>query len=424
MCFVDTITHGIVGALAGKAFFAGTDEPPDIIFDGKSIAHSSNTAKAAIVACTIGSIFPDIDIFAGPLARNPLAIMEWHRNFTHSLVLMPLWALLLAAVSQPLARRLRWKLPSFAKLAGIYAVGLVSHTFLDVLTNFGTMAWSPLNYSRVAWDWLFIIDFSFSGMAFVPQLAAWCYREPAQFARRAGILWLVLSVCAAGVYEFAEVSGYGFSFWVVGIASVVIAALLFGPQIRGAGFGWTRASWCRVAMAVLCAYLVCAAVFHQKALAYAADYATSHHLQVTSLAALPLPPTLTHWAGVITTPEGVWRTTFSVPGGAVERAQLYGETDPNRFIAEAKTLRDVQIYLWFARFPVWQVEQVQGRTVAEVTDVRFFREDVSEHRSEHRNDSTTAPRETKGRFIARGFTFQVVFDTAGNVISDGFKAPE
>jgi membrane-bound metal-dependent hydrolase YbcI (DUF457 family) len=417
---MDTITHGIVGALAGKAFFAGRDEPATPLHGNSSIAISSRTAKVAIAACTIGSIFPDIDIFAGPLARNPLAIMEWHRNITHSLVLMPLWALLLAALSQPLARRLRWELPSFTKLAGIFAVGLVSHTFLDMLTNFGTMAWSPLSYTRVAWDVLFIVDFIFSGIALAPQLAAWCYREPTKFAWRAGVCWSLLSAGVVGVYEFAKVSGYGFPVSVVGIASGLIAAMIFAPRIRGIGFHWTRARWCRGAMAVLCAYVMCAAAAHRKALAYASDFAVSHQLKVENLAALPLPPTLTHWAGVITTPEGVWRTTFQVPGGNVERAQLYGETDPNRFVAEAKNLRDVQIYLWFARFPVWQVEQIRGRTVAEVTDVRFFRENAQEIK----NNSSPEPQGSKARFLARGFTFQVVFDAAGNVISDGFKAPE
>jgi len=417
---MDTITHGIVGALAGKVFFAGEDEPVNFASGGNSIALSSPIAKAAIAACTIGSIFPDIDIFAGPLARNPLAIMEWHRNITHSLVVLPLWALLLAALSQHLARRLRWKLPSFAMLAVIYAVGLVSHIFLDVATSFGTMTWSPLSYSRAAWDWLFIIDFTFSGIALVPQFAAWCYREPAKFARRAGLLWLVLSAGVVGVYEFAESSGYGFPVWVVGIASAMIAAVIFGPRIRGTGFGWKRANWSRVAMAVLCTYLMCAALAHRKALAYTADFASSHHLKVENLAALPLPPTLTHWASVIATPEGVWRITFQVPGGRLERAQLYAEANSDRYIAEAKNLRDVQVYLWFARFPIWQEERIHGETVAEVTDVRFFREN---NQGSDKN-SQLGEGGTGARFIARGFTFQIVFDAAGNVISHGFKTPE
>ncbi len=86
---MDTITHGIVGALAGKAFFAGRDIPVGNSRIAGSSAISSPTARATIVACTLGSMFPDIDIFAGPLAHNPLAIMEWHRNVTHSAVLLP-----------------------------------------------------------------------------------------------------------------------------------------------------------------------------------------------------------------------------------------------------------------------------------------------------------------------------------------------
>src|ERR1700681_1791333 len=106
---MDTITHGIVGALAGKAFFAGRDVPAVFAKDRQARALSSPTSRTAIVACTLGAMFPDIDIFAGPLAHNPLAIMEWHRNITHSAVLLPVWALLLTAVSIPVARRLKWE---------------------------------------------------------------------------------------------------------------------------------------------------------------------------------------------------------------------------------------------------------------------------------------------------------------------------
>ena len=417
---MDTITHGIVGALAGKAFFAGKDVPADSGSGATAAALSSPTAKAAIAACTIGSIFPDIDVFAGPLARNPLAIMEWHRNITHSLVMLPLWALLLAAVSLPLARRLRWEAPPFAMLAGIYAVGLLSHIFLDVATNFGTMTWSPLNYSRAAWDWLFIIDFTFSAIALAPQLAAWCYRVPARFALRAGIAWVALSAGVLGVYGFAALQGFGFPAWVAGVASAKLAILFFAPRIRGAGFRWKRANWSRATMSVLCAYLACAALAHRTALAETAEFAASHQLQVQSLAALPLPPTLTHWAGVVTTPEGVWRTTFRLPGGKLESTELYAAAGSNRYVAEAKSLRDVQIYLWFARFPVWQVHRVQADTVAEVTDVRFFRQNLQEWN----DDPSPASQGARPRVNPPGFTFQIVFDPAGKIISYGFKRPE
>ena len=45
----------------------------------------------------------------------------------------------------------------------------------------------------------------------------------------------------------------------------------------------------------------------------------------------------------------------------------------DRYVEEAKKLRDVQVYLWFARFPIWQVKKQQGQTIVEISDVRFFR---------------------------------------------------
>jgi membrane-bound metal-dependent hydrolase YbcI (DUF457 family) len=417
---MDTITHGIVGALAGRAFFAGRDVPADSAKGAWLHPKSAPAAAASITACTLGAIFPDIDVFAGPIARNPLAIMEWHRNITHSLVMLPIWALLLAAVSLPLARWVGWKPPSFATLAGIYAFGIASHILIDVLTNFGTMVWSPLNYSRVAWDCLFIVDLGFSGIALLPQFAAWCLREPAKFTRRAGFVWAAFTGGAIVAYEVADGAGFEFPVWVVGAASALTAATVFLPASGGIGFRWRRASWCRMGIAALCVYMVCAAAAHRKALAYTEDFAASRHLRVENLAALPLPPTLTHWTGVITTPDGVWRATFHVPGGTIERTQLYADAGSDRYVAEAEQLRDVQIYLWFARFPIWQVTRSEGQTVAEVTDVRFFRGENSEA-----SDDPRRPQRVPGiRNNAAGFTFQVVFDSVGHVISHGFKRPE
>ena len=416
---MDTITHGIVGALAGRAFFAGRDVPVISSDDAVLRFESDPTARVAISACTLGAIFPDIDVFAGPIAHNPLAIMEWHRNITHSLVMLPIWALLLAGVTLPLARWLGWKPPSFAKLVGIYAFGLASHVLLDVFTNFGTMVWSPLNYSRVAWDWLFIIDLGFSGIALLPQFVAWCHREPAKFNSRAGIVWLLFTGYAGATYAVAKSSGYGFPVWVAGATSALIAAILFLPAVRKVDLRQTRTNWCRAGLAALCVYVALAAAAHRKALAYTEDFAHSHQLRVEKLAALPLPPTLTHWTGVINTPEGVWRTTFHVPGGALERSQLYADAASDPYVAEAEQLRDVQVYLWFARFPIWQVSRSEGRTVADVTDVRFFRGENSEASSNLRQSGRLP-----GMRNTAGFTFEIVFDSLGHVISHGFKRPE
>ncbi len=233
-------------------------------------------------------------------------------------------------------------------------MGIATHIFLDLVTTFGTMVWSPLQYSRPAWDWVFILDLTLTSIALVPQLAAWCYREPRQFARRATGVWAVLTVGAVATYFFARTAGYGFPLIVIGMASAIFAAVVFAPAVQGTGFHWTRASWCRVGLAAVCAYIALTAAAHHKAFADTQQFAAAQHLQVESLAALPLPPTLTHWVGLVSTPEGVWRTTFHEPGGAVEGTQFYAGAQNSEFIEEARKLRDVQVYLWFARFPIWR----------------------------------------------------------------------
>jgi membrane-bound metal-dependent hydrolase YbcI (DUF457 family) len=415
---MDTITHGIVGALVGKALFPGRDVPAGTTRGGVAHALSSPTARIAIVGCTLGSMFPDIDIFAGPLARNPLAIMEWHRNITHSAVILPIWALLLAALSIPLARRLKWETPPFLTLFAIYAVGIATHIFLDLGTSFGTMVWSPLRYSRPAWDWIFIIDLTLTGIALVPQLAAWCYREPGQFWRRSISIWSALTLGAIGGYFLADISGYGFPIAVSAVVSAVFAVIIFLPAAQGIGFRWTRANWCRTGLVVLCVYIGVAAAAHHKAFEDVEHFAAAHQLQVESLAALPLPPTLTHWVGLVSTPEGVWRATFHEPSGIVESTQLYTDAQSRELIDQARKLRDVQVFLWFARYPVWRVQQREGQTtVVEISDVRFFREHVPDESVDpppSRSFSGGGPRRT-------GFTFVVVFDPGGRVASSGFK---
>src|SRR4029077_15692852 len=98
--------------------------------------------------------------------------------------------------------------------------------------------------------------------------------------------------------------------------------IIFLPAVQGAGFQWTRASWCRAGLTILCVYIGLAAAAHHKALADVEHFAAEQHLQVESLAALPLPPTLTHWVGLVNTADGVGSTQFPEPGGAGERTQF------------------------------------------------------------------------------------------------------
>src|ERR1700691_2565644 len=116
---MDTITHGIVGALIGRALCAEdlSQIAPTWLERPRTIG------RVAIISATLGAIFPDIDVFAGPLAHNALALISWHRNITHSLILLPVWALALAALTYWLARKAEWPSPTFGTLVAIYAIG-------------------------------------------------------------------------------------------------------------------------------------------------------------------------------------------------------------------------------------------------------------------------------------------------------------
>src|ERR1700686_2632283 len=166
---MDTITHGIAGALIGKAVFRCED-----LF----ASHPINRGRIPPRSRSPGAIFPDSDFIRDFFSSDKLLIVTWHRSLTHSLVLLPLWALLLAGMTRGLVRWRKWEAPSFAALTAIYAVGLLSHIFLDLVTSFGTMIWSPLEWSRPAWDLIFIVDFTLTAIFLVPQLLAWVYAHP------------------------------------------------------------------------------------------------------------------------------------------------------------------------------------------------------------------------------------------------------
>ncbi len=178
---MDTITHGIAGALIGKAVLRGED-----MFASRPM----NRGRIITWSLMLGAIFPDSDVFRDIFSHDRLLVITWHRSITHSLILLPLWVLLLAGITRLFANSRKWEAPSFAALVGIYAVGILSHILLDLVTSFGTMVWSPLQWSRPAWDLIFIIDFTLTGILLVPQLLAWVYAHPEKTKGRAVGMWL------------------------------------------------------------------------------------------------------------------------------------------------------------------------------------------------------------------------------------------
>src|ERR1700756_3208922 len=182
---MDTITHGIAGALIAKAAFRGQD-----MLSAKPV----NRERIVTWSLMLGAIFPDSDVVREFFSHNDLLILTWHRSITHSLVCLPFFAVALAALTRWFVRWRKWDAPSFAALTGIYAVGILSHIFLDLVTSFGTMIWSPLRWSRPAWDLIFIVNFTLTGIFLVPQVLPWVYVTPEGLRRRALVNWLGFTV--------------------------------------------------------------------------------------------------------------------------------------------------------------------------------------------------------------------------------------
>jgi len=217
---MDTITHGIAGALISKAVFGGED-----MFRSAPM----NRARILTWSLMLGAIFPDSDIFREWFSSNPLLVLTWHRSITHSLICLPIFALSLAALTRWFVRWRKWDAPSFASLTGMYAIGIASHILLDLVTSFGTMVWSPLRWSRPAWDLIFIIDFTFSAILLVPQILPWVYAKPEGLQKRALGCWFifVLGTLAVGGIALAIGAPIGMALYQgYGLQAVMIACIL------------------------------------------------------------------------------------------------------------------------------------------------------------------------------------------------------
>ena len=391
---MDTITHGIAGALIGKAIFRGEDM---VTFE-----KPMNRARIVTWSLMLGAIFPDADMVREWFSSNPMLIMTWHRSITHSLVGLPLWALALAALTHWLARWRKWDAPSFAALTGIYAIGILSHIFLDLVTTFGTMIWSPLKWSRPAWDLIFIVDFTFTALLLGPQILAWVYRKAEGLKNRAIITWSLCTLASLLAVALLKIVGAPISAQTALTVILLLTALFLLPALRFRGVRVPYAAWNRAGLAAACIYLGVALYAHRVALERVKNFASLFHLQVESLGALPLPPSLWHWDGLINTPQGVYDVRFDLSDGQALTSlehRYYPDALPNRYIEAAKKLPEVQTVLWFSRFPVTRFHKEGNDALVEIYDARF-------------------PQVRKDR--PASFTYRVKTDAAGAAISQGW----
>jgi membrane-bound metal-dependent hydrolase YbcI (DUF457 family) len=397
---MDTITHGIAGALIGKAVFRGED-----LF----APHAMNRGRITTWSLMLGAVFPDSDTFRDIFSSNPLLMITWHRSITHSLVLLPLWAAALAGTTRWFAQKRKWDAPSFAALTGIYAAGILSHILLDLVTTFGTMIWSPLAWSRPAWDLIFIVDFTFTAILLVPQLLAWVYAKPEKMKGRALGVWLVFLPAPIVIARIGQIVGAPISDRTTYFAMVIFAAIFLLPALRGWGLRIRHDSWNRAGFIAALAYIAATVWAHHTAIERVQRFASLNHLETQALGALPFPPSLWRWDGLIRGPRGVYELRMDLTKRPANDEALlaaqhiyYPDAPPNNFIEEAKRLPEVQKVLWFDRFPVTRFHQEGSDAIVEISDLRF---------PKIRPDRPSS------------FTYRVRMNAEGDVVSQGWVKP-
>ena len=332
---MDTTTHALAGYIIVKTGLNG------------------DTGRWGTIAGLAGSVFPDVDGILGIFLGTEFMI-RYHRNLTNSIFLAVPFSLLSA-----------W---FFVRLSGIkrfwsffliFAVEVLAHTFMDLITSYGTMILSPLSNSRFSLDWVFIIDPYVSFTLLLSTIAIFVWKKKATAIAR---------------------------------ISLILVALYIS----------------------LCAYN------HSWALNLTERYRAENGIDAQKVASLPQPLSPFFWGNYILTekrvyagfvnligdPETVTRSDGNFLSRFFSRYQpirliqyrTWDRFDDSPWVKRALQLEGVQRFLWFARFPTARYKGViNGNNRVEFFDLRF---------------GLLATR--------RPFLYEVDFDQEGNVVFQGF----
>lgn len=174
----------------------------------QSFAKDGKKQVSALVIGALAGMAPDLDIFIQS-SVDPILFLEFHRQFTHSLVFIPFGALICTLLLYPLLHSCwikgRWPNAtlSFAQIYLFSFLGYATHGLLDACTSYGTQLFWPFSNQRFAWNIVSIIDPLFTlPVIFFISLAA--YRKNARYARIAFVYAVVFLSLGMVQYQRAE----------------------------------------------------------------------------------------------------------------------------------------------------------------------------------------------------------------------------
>jgi inner membrane protein len=133
---MDPLTQGTIGAVLPQAL-------------GKK-----NLGVVALLGFLSG-MAPDLDILIRS-STDPLLSLEYHRQFTHSLIFIPFGGLICALFLFVVLKKIS---PFNFKKTWLYCtLGYGTHGLIDACTSYGTLLFWPFSDMRIAWNNISIID--------------------------------------------------------------------------------------------------------------------------------------------------------------------------------------------------------------------------------------------------------------------------
>ena len=133
---MDPLTQGTIGAVLPQAL------------------SKKNLGIVALLGFLSG-MAPDLDILIRS-STDPLLSLEYHRQFTHSLVFIPFGGLICALFLFVVFKKIS---PFNFKKTWLYCtLGYGTHGLIDACTSYGTLLFWPFSDMRIAWNNISIID--------------------------------------------------------------------------------------------------------------------------------------------------------------------------------------------------------------------------------------------------------------------------
>jgi inner membrane protein len=178
---MDTITQGLLGATIAQLGFR------------------QRVGRDATWVAAAAAVVPDLDVLVEPLLTllgvelSPVSHVLFHRSYSHSLLVAPMLALLIALLWWRL-RRTRAGPVRFTLLYGTVLAAVISQPLLDMCTSYGTPVLLPLSDRRLALDAVAVVDIVYTPLLVVSLVGCWLVRrtrkEAASGRRSLVVAWV------------------------------------------------------------------------------------------------------------------------------------------------------------------------------------------------------------------------------------------